>query len=30
MTIRDDYFWGTHGISIGSETNSGVRNIESR
>ncbi|WP_194910868.1 glycoside hydrolase family 28 protein [Catenulispora rubra] len=27
MTIRDDYFWGTHGISIGSETNGGVRNI---
>ena len=27
MTIRDDYFWGTHGISIGSETNGGVKNI---
>jgi polygalacturonase len=27
MTIRNDYFWGTHGISIGSETNGGVKNI---
>ena len=27
MTIRDNYFWGTHGISIGSETNGGVKNI---
>jgi polygalacturonase len=27
MTIRDNYFYGTHGISIGSETNGGVTNI---
>lgn len=27
MTIRNDAFWGTHGISIGSETNGGVKNV---
>jgi polygalacturonase len=27
ITIRDDHFYGTHGISIGSETNSGVSNV---
>jgi polygalacturonase len=27
ITIRDDHFYGTHGISIGSETNGGVTNV---
>ena len=27
MTIRNNGFWGTHGISIGSEVNGGVKNI---
>jgi polygalacturonase len=27
ITIRDDHFYGTHGISIGSETTSGVSNV---
>lgn len=27
ITITDDHFYGTHGISIGSETNSGVNDV---
>ena len=27
ITIKDDHFYGTHGISIGSETYSGVSNV---
>jgi polygalacturonase len=27
ITIRDNHFYGTHGISIGSETNGGVTNV---
>ncbi|RAG86093.1 hypothetical protein DN069_08470 [Streptacidiphilus pinicola] len=27
ITIENDHFYGTHGISIGSETNSGVSNV---
>ncbi|HEX5402584.1 MAG TPA: glycosyl hydrolase family 28 protein [Pseudonocardiaceae bacterium] len=27
ITVRDNHFYGTHGISIGSETNSGVSNV---
>ncbi|NUS17942.1 MAG: polygalacturonase [Streptomyces sp.] len=27
ITIRDSHFYGTHGISIGSETSSGVSNV---
>jgi polygalacturonase len=27
ITVRDSHFYGTHGISIGSETNSGVSNV---
>jgi polygalacturonase len=27
MTIEHNHFYGTHGISIGSETNGGVANI---
>jgi polygalacturonase len=27
ITVRDNHFYGTHGISIGSETNSGVTNV---
>ena len=27
MTIENSHFYGTHGISIGSETNAGVSNI---
>ena len=27
ITIRNDHFYGTHGISIGSETNGGVTNV---
>jgi polygalacturonase len=27
MTIENSHFWGTHGLSIGSETNDGVSNI---
>ncbi|QUQ65465.1 glycoside hydrolase family 28 protein [Kutzneria sp. CA-103260] len=27
ITISDNHFYGTHGISIGSETNSGVTNV---
>jgi polygalacturonase len=27
ITVENDHFYGTHGISIGSETNSGVSNV---
>ena len=27
ITVKDSHFYGTHGISIGSETNSGVSNV---
>src|SRR5215471_1845136 len=27
ITVENNFFWGTHGISIGSETNAGVSNV---
>jgi polygalacturonase len=27
ITVKNNFFWGTHGISIGSETNAGVSNV---
>jgi polygalacturonase len=27
VTVENNFFWGTHGISIGSETNGGVSNV---
>ena len=27
ITVENNFFWGTHGISIGSETNGGVSNV---